>query len=68
MIEIPNGFDLMTNMHHTNPQLVEISNLTQQNAQLRSTNKLLKVITMGALALIAIGVIKNITASPPDDR
>lgn len=68
MIEIPNSFDLMTNMHHTNPQLVEINNLTQQNSKLRSSNKMLKVIIMGALVLIAVGVIKKITAPPNDDR
>jgi hypothetical protein len=68
MIEMPNSFDLMTNMHHTNPQLVEINNLTQQNSKLRSSNKMLKVIIMGALVLIAVGVIKKITAPPNDDR
>lgn len=68
MIEIPNSFDLMTNMHHTNPQLVEISNLTQQNAQLRSSNKMLKVIIMGALVLITVAVIKKITASSIDEK
>lgn len=68
MIEIPNSFDLMTNMHHTNPQLVEINNLTQQNSKLRSSNKMLKVIIMGALVLIAVGVIKKITELPNDDR
>ena len=68
MIEIPNSLDLMTNMHHTNPQLVEINNLTQQNSKLRSSNKMLKVIIMGALVLIAVGVIKKITAPPTDDR
>jgi len=68
MIEIPNSFDLMTNMHHTNPQLVEINQLTQRNAELRGSNKLLKGIIMGALVLIAIGVIKKITELPNDDR
>ena len=68
MTEMPNSFDLMTNMHHTNPQLVEINNLTQQNSKLRSSNKMLKVIIMGALVLIAVGVIKKITAPPNDDR
>ena len=68
MIEIPNSFDLMTNMHHTNPQLVEINQLTQRNAELRGSNKLLKSIIVGALVLIAIGVIKKITELPNDDR
>lgn len=68
MIEMPNSFDLMTNMHHTNPHLVEISSLNKQNAQLRSSNKMLKVIILGALVLIAVGVIKKITEPPTDDR
>ena len=56
MIEIPNSFDLMTNMHHTNPQLAEISNLTQQNAQLRQSNQVLKFVGLG-LILLSVWVI-----------
>ena len=59
MIEIPNSFDLMTNMHHTNPQLVEISNLTQQNAQLRQSNQVLKFVGLG-LILLSVWVIYRI--------
>jgi len=67
MIEIPNSFDLMTNMHHTNPQLVEISNLTQQNAELRSSNKLLKGIFVGVLAILIIGALGWISEHRDDD-
>jgi len=51
MIEIPNSFDLMTNMHHTNPQLVEINQLTQRNAELRGSNKLWKYACFGILVI-----------------
>lgn len=51
MIEIPNSFDLMTNMHHTNPQLVEINQLTQRNAKLRGSNKLWKYACLGILVI-----------------
>ena len=67
MIEMPNSFDLMTNMHHTNPQLVEINNLTQQNSKLRSSNKMVKVIIMGALVLIAVGVISQLPRQRDDN-
>jgi hypothetical protein len=59
MIEIPNSFDLMTNMHHKNPQLVEINQLTQRNAELRGSNKLLKGIVIG-LVLISIWAVYRI--------
>ena len=59
MIELPNSFDLMTNMHHTNPQLVEINQLTHQNAELRGSNKLLKSIAIG-LVLISIWAVYRI--------
>jgi hypothetical protein len=59
MIELPNSFDLMTNMHHTNPQLVEINQLSQRNAELRGSNKLLKGIVIG-LVLISIWAVYRI--------
>jgi hypothetical protein len=67
MTEMPNSFDLMTNMHHTNPQLVEINNLTQQNSKLRSSNKMVKVIIKGALVLIAVGVISQLPRQRDDN-
>ena len=51
MIEIPNSFDLMTNMHHTNTQMVEISALNQQNTHLRGSNKLMKFVLLGLLVI-----------------
>ena len=64
MIEIPNSFDLMTNMHHTNTQMVEISALKQQNTHLRGSNKLMKFVLVGVL-IIALLVIFE---SKPDRR
>ena len=51
MIEIPNSFDLMTNMHHTNTQLAEISALNQKNTQLQGSNKLMKFVLVGLLVI-----------------
>ena len=51
MIEIPNSFDLMTNMHHTNTQMAEISALNQKNTQLQGSNKLMKFVLLGLLVI-----------------
>ena len=59
MIEIPNSFDLMTNMHHTNPQLVEINQLTQRNAELRGSNKLMKFAFVGLLVIAVVIIYKS---------
>lgn len=66
MIEIHNSFDLMTNMHHTNPQLVEISNLTQQNAQLRQSSKLWKFAFAGLLIITVLVVLEMRREKPSD--
>lgn len=49
MIEIPNSFDLMTNMHHTNPQLLEINSLNLQNVQLKKSNVMWKLAFIGLI-------------------
>lgn len=59
MIEIPNSFDLMTNMHHTNPQLVEISTLNQQNSQLHGSNKLMKFALVGLLVIALLVIFES---------
>ncbi len=59
MIEIPNSFDLMTNMHHTNPQLVEINVLNQQNTELRGSNKLMKFAFVGLLVISVVIIYKS---------
>jgi hypothetical protein len=58
MIEIPNSFDLMTNMHHTNPQLVGINSLNQQNVQLKKSNAMWKFVGLGLLILSLVAVYK----------
>ena len=67
MIEIPNSFDLMTNMHHTNPQLVEINSLNQQNVQLRGSNKLMKIVLLGLLVIAVAAVYKLQEREKPRD-
>ena len=67
MIEIPNSFDLMTNMHHTNPQLVEINKLTQRNAELRGSNKLMKFAFVGLLVIAVAAVYKLQEREKPRD-
>jgi hypothetical protein len=67
MIEIPNSFDLMTNMHHTNPQLVEINQLTQRNAELRGSNKLMKFAFVGLLVIAVAAVYKLQEREKPRD-
>ena len=67
MKEIPNSFDLMTNMHHTNTQMVEISALNQQNTQLRSSNKLMKFALLGLLVIAVVAVYKIQEREKPKD-
>ena len=67
MIEIPNSFDLVTNMHHTNPQLVEINQLTQRNAELRGSNKLMKFAFVGLLVIAVAAVYKLQEREKPRD-
>ena len=67
MIEIPNSFDLMTNMHHTNPQLVEINQLTQRNAELRGSNKLMKFAFVGLFVIAVAAVYKLQEREKPRD-
>ena len=67
MIEIPNSFDLMTNMHHTNTQMVEISALNQQNTQLRGSNKLMKIVLLGLLVIAVAAVYKLQEREKPRD-
>ena len=67
MIEIPNSFDLMTNMHHTNTQMVEIRALNQQNTQLRGSNKLMKFVLLGLLVIAVAAVYKLQEREKPRD-
>ena len=67
MIEIPNSFDLMTNMHHTNTQLTQISDLTQKNTQLQGSNKLMKFVLLGLLVIAVAAVYKLQEREKPRD-
>ena len=57
----------MTNMHHTNPQLVEINSLNQQNVQLRGSNKLMKIVLLGLLVIAVAAVYKLQEREKPRD-
>ena len=64
-----NGFDVMTSLHHTNPEVLKLAELAKENQVLKEDVKAKRMLLRFGAVLFIVGLIYLVSKShkPQDD-